>query len=197
MDEQQDREQEVTLGTGKLLGIFFGLVILCGIFFALGYSFGRANAPIAMQEPSTTSPATVGGSKPTSTHTQTTATAMPPAPVPCEGPGCSPATTDITGNQPNAQTTTPPPVVTTTTKPPELGNGGKGFIVQVAAVTKQEDADALVSALRGKQYPVFVVAATQTDRFFHVQVGPFASLQEAEAMRTKLVSDGYNAILKK
>src|SRR5689334_16793327 len=135
MDERQ--EQEVTLGTGKLLGIFFGLVILCGIFFALGYSFGRANAPIAMQEPSTTSPVTTGGAKPTSVHTQTAETTMPPAPAPCEGPGCSPSTTEIGGNKPNEQTTTPP-ATTTTTKPPELNNA-KGYIVQVAAVTKQED----------------------------------------------------------
>jgi DedD protein len=36
-----------------------------------------------------------------------------------------------------------------------------------------------------------------TDKLFHVQVGPFADIKEAESMRSKLLSDGYNPILKK
>jgi cell division septation protein DedD len=67
--------------------------------------------------------------------------------------------------------------------------------VQVAAVSKQEDAESLVDALKRKQYPAFT--ATPTDKLFHVQVGPFGDVKEAEAMRAKLVSDGYNPILKK
>jgi cell division septation protein DedD len=70
-------------------------------------------------------------------------------------------------------------------------------MVQVAAVTKQEDADILVNALRKKQYPVFVVANLPGDSLFHVQVGPFSDPKEAEAMRTRLAGDGYNAIVKK
>jgi len=30
-----------------------------------------------------------------------------------------------------------------------------------------------------------------------VQVGPFAQLKDAEAMKAKLAADGYNAIVKK
>jgi hypothetical protein len=32
---------------------------------------------------------------------------------------------------------------------------------------------------------------------FHVQVGPFSDIKDAELARGKLVSDGYNPILKK
>ncbi len=39
MDSSQDTE--ITLGTAKLLGLFFGLVIVCAVFFALGYTLGR------------------------------------------------------------------------------------------------------------------------------------------------------------
>ena len=35
------------------------------------------------------------------------------------------------------------------------------------------------------------------DKFFRVQLGPFADIKEAEAMRSRLVNDGYNPILKK
>ncbi len=68
--------------------------------------------------------------------------------------------------------------------------------MQVAAVSKQEDAEALVDALKKKQYPASA-STSSTDKFFHVQVGPFPDLKEAEAMRARLISDGYNPILKK
>src|SRR5215475_10036273 len=37
-------DTEITLGTGKLLGIFFGLVFVCSIFFTLGYLLGHSTA---------------------------------------------------------------------------------------------------------------------------------------------------------
>jgi cell division septation protein DedD len=66
----------------------------------------------------------------------------------------------------------------------------------VAAVSKAEDADALKAALEKKQYPVFVVD-NASSHLFHVQVGPFGDQKDAEAMKSKLAADGYNAILKK
>jgi cell division septation protein DedD len=68
--------------------------------------------------------------------------------------------------------------------------------VQVAAVTRQEDAEALVEALKKKQYPAFANNAS-ADKYYRVQVGPYAEFKDAEAMRARLVSDGYNPIVKK
>ena len=73
---------------------------------------------------------------------------------------------------------------------------GSGYMVQVAAVKKQEDAEALAQALRKKNYPVLTISGPN-DKFFHVQVGPFADFKDAEATRNKLIGDGYNPILKK
>jgi hypothetical protein len=52
-DEFDDEEaSQLTLGTTSLLSIFFGVVMICGIFFGLGYTFGRRSfAQIAMQKP--------------------------------------------------------------------------------------------------------------------------------------------------
>ena len=69
--------------------------------------------------------------------------------------------------------------------------------MQVAAVSKQEDADALVEALKKKQYPAFIASGSSADKLFRVQVGPYIDIKDAEAMRGKLISDGYNPILKK
>jgi len=42
-----------------------------------------------------------------------------------------------------------------------------------------------------------VAATSATDKLFHVQVGPYADIKDAEAMRTRLTGDGYSPILKK
>src|SRR6266849_3916091 len=47
-----------------------------------------------------------------------------------------------------------------------------GYFVQVAAVSKQEDAEALVESLKGRQYSA-LIANSPSDKLFHVQVGPF------------------------
>src|ERR1700751_4013326 len=38
------QDTEITLGTGKMLALFFSLVALCGLFFGLGFSLGRGSA---------------------------------------------------------------------------------------------------------------------------------------------------------
>jgi DedD protein len=69
------------------------------------------------------------------------------------------------------------------------------IMVQIAAVSRQQDANVLISALR--QHGFSASAHTEpADHFLHVQVGPFTTRAQAVAMRTKLLSDGYNAILK-
>src|SRR5574341_1032632 len=60
-----DRDQEATAGTGRLLFMFLGMVVLCAVFFGLGYSVGRTSAPSTTQaaEPVPTA-AAPGGAKP-------------------------------------------------------------------------------------------------------------------------------------
>ena len=72
-----------------------------------------------------------------------------------------------------------------------------GYYVQVAAVSRREDAEALVEALKKKQYPAFTANNAAADQFYHVQVGPYADVKDAEAMRARLIGDGYNPIVKK
>ena len=60
-----------------------------------------------------------------------------------------------------------------------------------------DDAQALVDALKKKQYSAFSTNNSSPDKLFHVQIGPFADLKDAEAIKAKLVSDGYNPILKR
>jgi len=67
-------------------------------------------------------------------------------------------------------------------------------VVQVAALTHQKDADMIASALKRRGYAVTV--RTEADQLLHVQVGPFATQKDAETMKAKLLSDGFNAYIK-
>src|SRR5438874_2294791 len=60
MAETQDTE--ITLGTGKMLVLFFGLVGLCSVFFAMGFKLGKGSGNDNPQISSTA--ATTGGARP-------------------------------------------------------------------------------------------------------------------------------------
>jgi DedD protein len=68
-------------------------------------------------------------------------------------------------------------------------------MVQVAAVRIQQDAEILVDALKKHGYTA-VVRNEPQDQLLHIQLGPFTSRADANAMRAKLLADGYNAVIK-
>jgi len=201
-------DTEITLGTGKLLVLFFVLVGICAGSFSLGYKLGSKSEPAVSSASAalplttasgTTKPASSGSnSVPTaslkpveqkSTPPDASATAAdtkPAVPADASNPA-NPAAGSNGSSSPAAGTqNSPDPTTTLPTSP---------YFVQVAAVSKQEDADALVDALKKKDYPAFVAAAS--DKLFRIQVGPFPDIKDAEAMRTRLIGDGYNPIVKK
>ena len=67
-------------------------------------------------------------------------------------------------------------------------------MVQIAAVSHQEDADVLVGALRRRGYAVSA-RRDPADNLIHVRIGPFNDRDEANRWRMKLLNDGYNAII--
>lgn len=215
LDEiHEPRDREITLGTSMILGIFFALAVLCAIFFAFGFSVGRkSSAPTAASVPSPipNGPAT-SGVKPGAGSPLTTSTDQPaPGPMvtvpvasttPPEeattpeersSPAAKPAPESV-AEAPAAQSAvrTPPAAPATNAAPPV---SGPGSVVQIAAVSHQEDADLLVSTLKSRGYNVAIHTEPQ-DKLLHVQIGPFATHKEADAMRQRLLADGFNAIVK-
>jgi DedD protein len=200
-------DTEITLGTGKLLVLFFSLVAVCALFFALGYSLGRKSEPALAATSAAVSPQTSPGlNKPanasSSTPPMTFYKSVEQKDANPELTPASDAKTD-TGNgaansaNSGAANSTTAQSGTTSTPDPTTTLPTSGYFVQVAAVSKQDDADALVEALKKKQYPAFVASSSSGDKFFHVQVGPYSDVKEAEAMRARLIGDGYSPILKK
>lgn len=56
-DEEEGHEPEITLSTASLLGLFVGLVLICGVFFGFGYSMGRRANLSAAANPAKANPA--------------------------------------------------------------------------------------------------------------------------------------------
>ena len=193
MTTATSQDTEITLGTGKMLALFFGLVALCAVFFGVGFSLGRSSVRMTSPDLPAANPATSASLRPSAVKTVSTAA---PADmtfykaVQSKDDNPQPTSPDASTAAPDAAPA-PIPAATDPAAPPL-----NAYYVQVAAVTKAEDAEALVDALKKKQYPAFSTA-TPTDKLIHVQVGPYADIKEAEAMRARLVSDGYNPILKK
>ncbi|MFZ0806706.1 MAG: SPOR domain-containing protein [Candidatus Sulfotelmatobacter sp.] len=189
-------DTEITLGTSKLLVLFFGLVAVCALFFALGYSLGRKSEPAITTASAAGQPVVPAGNKASSGSQPTTppmsfykSVEQKDANPELTPSDAKPETPAASGNTAAAQT---PPGTTTD---PSTTLPTSGYFVQVAAVSREEDADALVDALKKKSYPAFVSAAG--DKLFRVQVGPYNDIKDAEAMRTRLTGEGYSPIVKK
>jgi cell division septation protein DedD len=205
------QDTEITLGTAKLLGLFFGLVGICAVFFALGYTLGRKSdsglAAAATLAPLRAAQGAKPGGSGAAASTPMTfykAVEQQNANPQLTSAAAVAATTDANRQQTAASSTSSAGSSSSgespqTSNPPDpmAPVPATGYFVQVAAVSKQDDADALVDALKTKLYPAFVASNSTIDKLFRVQVGPFGDIKEAETMRSRLISDGYNPILKK
>jgi len=170
-------------------------VLICAFFFAIGFSFGKKTMTIP-------SPGANSGSAGTPAAVVRPSAAQNTQPV-ASGTDLSfyksveqkNADTTLTPAQPATPAAGAPPAPDVGASPATPPSGG--YYVQVAAVGRREDADALVAALKKKQYPAFATTNSGVDKFIHVQVGPYAELKDAEAMRARLIGDGYSPIVKK
>ncbi|HZV59783.1 MAG TPA: SPOR domain-containing protein, partial [Candidatus Eremiobacteraceae bacterium] len=69
------------------------------------------------------------------------------------------------------------------------------YVLQVAALTKENDALALANTLQKKGFPAMVLSP-QADKFYRVQVGPYADPKAAESAKKGLEDTGFKAIVK-
>jgi len=194
----KSEDTEITLDVFKLLALFLALVALCGVFFGLGYSWGR-NSVKSFALDATQPTAVAAAERPSAAKTNDSQNASSNLTF-YKAVGDKNANSQLAARDSGSPADTTAPLPAEEAKPAspaqEVTPLANGYFVQVAAVSKPEDADALVDALKRKQYPA-MIANNSSDKLFHVQLGPYADVKEAEAMRGKLVLDGYNPILKK
>ena len=229
-------DADLTLGIGSLLSIFFGVVLICGIFFGFGYSMGRRNARPAIL-PAATQPAQAAATAPPLPENELSGAPLKPAAPddtsasPSNSADSTPEKTSAPAKQAPQDNSAAKPSKTArvvepastdpslsavpyTHRPPLPTKPHAGIsaplaqapgdspiiprhpiMVQIAAVSRQEDAEVLAGALRKRGFNPTVRPGT-SDKFFHVQVGPFTDKPQADAMKQQLLADGYNAIVK-
>jgi cell division septation protein DedD len=205
------------LESRHLVLLFLSVVLLCGVFFTLGYVMGHtqyggavhaADAPAKMP---LTTPANPHGKETNPTPAsadrnwdeydptkKNTDSHIEPAPKPA--PKAVPAASSSSA-KPSAPATVPVSAKSSSTakqtaryQPPALAKNS--IVLQVAAVKQQRDALEMADELQKKKFPAFVVNSA-ADGFYHVQVGPYADKAAADAARHALEEAGFKAIIKR
>jgi type IV secretory pathway VirB10-like protein len=182
--KNDDGEFELILGNRQLMSVFFIVVILLGVFFAMGYIVGRNSSPVGAPEVAShrtdTQPATT--ETPSSAHQ----TATPaPADVPKEADSQpketasqqGPATKPTPPPEPVAVAPVKAPTRPTTSSEPESGR----TYLQLSAID-HDKAEIMVELLRKKHFSAIAAEIPEKPGVFRVLVGP---ISEADVNKTR------------
>lgn len=205
------------LESRHLVSFFLGVVLLCGVFFTLGYVMGhnQYGGPVhAAETPENGATSARPALKPK--HTDASPTSAPAAannewdfyskksdehvdpvakpPVNATAPSAAVATraTSSGPSAPAANAKTVPAAARL--EAPRMVKGS--LVLQIAALTRESDALAMADALQQKHFPSFVVTPS-SDNFFRVQVGPYQDERSAESAKSALDQAGFIAIIKR
>jgi cell division septation protein DedD len=210
---------ERVLESRHVIGLFLAVILLSGLFFTLGYVMGRNQAEgqvSAADLPDKIEPRVLPKTDAASKRANKTTPAQTPADT------GAPASSDWefyhAGDAAKAEDrlkpaapphATPsknePSVVRTVATPRGASNAsrnsstagipGGGYTLQVAAMTREADALDLAKQLQKKKFPAFVLSP-HGDKYYRVQVGPYADPKAADAARKGLEGAGFKAIVK-
>jgi hypothetical protein len=205
----QNGEKELILGNKQLISLFFVVVALCGVFFAMGYMV-RGNS--VKGSLSTTGDNTAQNTDTTVKRQQPEpprdATDNPPAPADSTLP---PDNGGHTETHPADDTPAPPPAgASTEQKPgpaplvdvkpapyadpktaprPETLQAGATY-VQVSALPRP-DAEALVRTLREQHLPA-LLAPSSNETLYRIYVGPYHQTADVADAKAKLKTLGFS-----
>jgi len=70
------------------------------------------------------------------------------------------------------------------------------ILLQVSAMSKESDALSVAQQLQQRKFPTIVIPPG-ADKFYHVQVGPYADAKSADAARAALEKAGFKSIVKR
>lgn len=202
--------RDMVMESRHLLGVFLGIVVLCGVFFTLGYVMGRTQYDTSVRAATASRPKPAADLVPATDPKPSTSVPASsdwnfyrageaksaPAPLKPEPAAAKPST--ISSASSKMAVPAPKPASSGAAsrlgKPPLIPRGA--VVLQVAALTRENDALALAEALQQKEYPAFVLGPAG-DNLYRVQVGPFADAGSADKARRSLERDGFKAITKR
>lgn len=192
MASRDDGEFELILGNKQLLSVLFIVIVLLGVFFAMGFLAGRTTGPaavVAQNDTQDRSPLAVDSA--TSAPPVVTSESSAPPPAPAAQAPTAPV-------EPAAETKAPPPAQAkkaeepAPAKPapaaaPKPDSGGfiatppAGVYLQAAA-TRRADAEAMLAGIRTKTgLPGYITPTPKSSELFRVIIGPLTKAQQAPA----------------
>jgi cell division protein FtsN len=234
-------DEQEGVSSRQLLAAFFAVVVLCAVFFSLGFFLGHqerspqsalateqvpsssSDAPPAVNTPdqavssgAAASPA-LGASK-----GQGTAAAAPPESAsPSSSAGLSTRETSAGSTAPETQAPVAAPREEQVMGPPaqptaeqqvalhtaapaaSVPSGARrvppGPLVQVAALTNEQDANDMLGVLRSRGYAALILTPQQAharDNLFRVVAGPYKTRAQAEEARGKLAAAGFKPFIR-
>ncbi len=193
---QMEGEKELVLGNKQLMGLFFVVVALCGVFFAMGYMMGRPAAKTALPNPETSATAAVTSpvvQQPVQQQPEPPRETAETAPV---DPQPQPAPIET---KPARDTPQPPPAAppsTAAAEPPIAVPQEGATYLQVTALLRS-DADKLAKTLREQNFPALVAESSKAD-LFRVMVGPYHQTADVADAKARLKALGFaNAFVQK
>lgn len=203
-----------------VIGLFFLMLLFSGVFFTLGYLMGRGQVEAHAGSmrggdfalPVKPEPLGKVGKSPVSTPG--VADAEPDASAPAPNPDWE-FYRQADKNSPNDRLKPTAPAPATSSQPKAIAASSKApasasaspravaapaiphgsYILQVAAMRTENDAITVANDLRKKRFPAFVMAP-QNDKYYRVQVGPYADQKTMQTAKKGLETAGFKAIIK-
>jgi cell division septation protein DedD len=186
-------EKELVLGNKQLISLFFVIVALCGVFFALGYLMGRPSGKQLAAIPDTSAASTSGGTvSPVPAQAQDSPQPEPPretAPADAQSTPADPQPqppsthTQAAHDVPPAAAPAPTPAIAS----PAREEGAT--YLQVRALGRA-DAENFVKTLKEQNFPA-LLAESPKPGLFRVLVGPYHQMADVADAKARLKALGF------
>lgn len=212
---------ERVLESRHLIALFLGVVLLCCVFFTLGYVMGKTqyvNSPVqAASLANSAKPLASRTAKPAAQppsspewdfYTEKKTTDVPLKPSRSAAAANSAPDSESASSAPVAARPQPParensaPEASRASRVPTPARfraprmSRNAIVLQVAALRHASDALALADVLQQKGFPAFVLTPS-SDAFYRVQVGPFRTQAIGDKAKQSLEREGFKAIYRR
>ncbi len=179
MTKERGGHYDMTLEGRHLLGIFFAVVLLCAVFFTLGFVLARNQAASLRAAPA-------------------------PAPTASGPQAAQPQPRDLTfydrveGSKPKESipATQPPAQAAAPPAAPPAKPSAQPIYLQVAAMSQEADAKRMAAELQKLGFDS-EVRPPKEDRLYRVLVGPLESDEMAAAARRRLEAHGFKDVVRR
>jgi len=199
-----ENEQEFVLGNKQLLSAFFVVVMLLGVFFAMGYIIGHNStvegaakkAAQAEPAPAAATPAAGATAEPVQSSTPEPLppqSAAPPERAPVQ---TAPAQAEQAPVRTSAVEKAPVKAAVEESEGTRRVQSSPGHIYLQVSAVKRPAADSIVKTLKDKGFPALLGESSKPE-LFRVLVGPYSETEALSKAKSDLKAIGFDAVVSK